>query len=499
MALQIEMFLADEAATSKLGEDIALALRPGDLIALGGDLGTGKTTLARALIRAVAGDPVLEVPSPTFTLVQPYETRIPIWHFDLYRLSGPEELEELGLPEALEAGAALVEWPERAVLPDSAVTLTLAHEGDGRRVTIRGSSPALDRIRRSLEIRGFLAAHGWGRAERRYLLGDASARAYETVHLAGEGPRIMMNSPPLVLGPPVRDGKPYAVIAHTAQTVSAFVAIDHALRDAGFAAPKIYAADLGRGFLLTEHLGSVPFLKEGEPVAERYAAAAGLLADMHRHSWPTHLEAKGAHHTIPPFDRDAMLIEVSLLTDWYLPYMTGAPATEVLRREFEALWNAALDRIATAEVSLLMRDFHSPNIVWREERTGNDRMGLLDFQDAMIGPTAYDLASLAMDARVTISPELEARTVEAYVAERRASPAPFDRAAFDLAYATMAAHRNSKILGGFVRLDRRDGKPFYLKHLPRIRDYVRRALRHPGLADLRAFYEGNGLLAEAGA
>jgi aminoglycoside/choline kinase family phosphotransferase len=193
-----------------------------------------------------------------------------------------------------------------------------------------------------------------------------------------------------------------------------------------------------------------------------------------------------------------MLIEVSLLTDWYLPYMTGGHATEEFRRDFETLWNAALDRIGGAETSLLMRDFHSPNIVWRDDRAGNDRLGILDFQDSMIGPTAYDLASLALDARVTISPEMEAATVDAYV-KARGEAGSFDRDMFALAYATMAAHRNSKILGGFVRLDRRDGKPIYLKHLPRIRNYARRALAHPGLSDLRIFYERNGLLAEEAA
>jgi len=494
MAARIELFLGDEAATERLGEDLALALRPGDLIALDGDLGAGKTTLARALIRAMAGDPALEVPSPTFTLVQAYETRIPIHHFDLYRLSDAQELEELGLSEALQSGAALVEWPERGKLP-AGITVRLEHEGESRRAIISGEGAAMARVSRSLAIRNFLNIHEWGDAERHYLLGDASARAYETVHLPGRPQRIVMNSPRLVLGPAVRAGKPYAIIAHTAQTVSAFVAIDHALREGGVSAPEIYAANLEQGFLLVEHLGNGPFLEDGKPVAERYMAAARLLADMHGHYWPTEIEIDGVRHEIPPFDRDAMLIEVSLLTEWYLPYMSGEPASDALKAEFEALWNAALDRIATTETSLLMRDYHSPNIVWRGDRHGNERLGILDFQDAMIGPTAYDVASLAMDARVTIPPDLEAATIEAYAAAR-ATSVTFDRKAFDLAYATMAAHRNSKILGGFVRLDRRDGKPVYLKHLPRIRDYVRRAFRHPALAELREFYERNGLLVE---
>lgn len=490
-----QVFLADEEATGRLGADLALALRAGDVLALRGDLGAGKTTLARALIRALAGDPHLEVPSPTFTLVQAYEARVPVAHFDLYRVGDPEELTELGFEAALRDGAVLIEWPERAGgrLPPGAATLTLAQDDGGRQATIDGSGDMMERIGRTLAIRRFLEHHGWGEAERRHLMGDASARSYETAHLPGQPVRIVMNAPPLVLGPPVKDGKAYAEIAHTARNVSAFVAIDGMLAGRGVTVPEIHAADLDDGFLLIEHLGSEPFLRDGAAVPERYIAAARLLAAMHGQAWPAIAEAGAVRHPIPPFDRPAQMIEVELLVDWYLPHMTGAPAPASLRAEFQRLWNAALDGVAGGETSILLRDYHSPNIIWRGDRQGHDRLGIIDFQDAMSGPTAYDLASLALDARVTIPPGLERDVVEAYAADRAAA-GQFDRDAFDHAYAVMAAHRNSKILGGFVRLDRRDGKPFYLKHLPRIRDYVRRTLAHPELTELRGFYEENRLL-----
>ena len=127
------------------------------------------------------------------------------------------------------------------------------------------------------------------------------------------------------------------------------------------------------------------------------------------------------------------------------------------------------------------------------ERSGTDRLGIIDFQDAMIGPAAYDVASLAQDARVTIPPELEQEIVEAYCAARERQ-GDFDRAGFEQAYAIMAAQRNTKILGIFVRLDQRDGKPHYLKHLPRIRDYVARSLRHPALGEVRDFYLRQGVV-----
>lgn len=523
----LERHLATEAETQRLGEDLALAIRPGDVLLLEGDLGAGKTTLARSLIRALAEEPALEVPSPTFTLVQSYDTPVPLSHFDLYRLADASELDELGLDEMLAEGAALVEWPERGDgrFPASAVRIALEHDGEGRRATLSGEGPVFDRLARSLQMRDFLERAGFGTARRTRFVADASARWYEIVDLPGTPRRVLMNSPRLVLGPPVRDGKPYAEIAHTAQSVAAFVALDRLLADAGMAVPEILAQDLERGFLLISHIGTESFLIDGQPVAERYAAAAALLAALHgieapgaveaavpppseankptlirtshgRRSWPSAVPvAPGVEHAIPPYDRDALLIEVELLPDWYVRALTGQPPEPELRKAYLELWNAALDRLAQAQYGLVLRDYHSPNIVWRGERSGHDRLGLLDFQDALIGPVAYDVASLAMDARVTVSKDIEALTVDTYVKAREAAGG-FDTELFRETYAIMAAQRNSKILGIFVRLNLRDGKPHYLRHLPRIRDYLRRALAHPSLAEMRDFYEANGFLKE---
>jgi tRNA threonylcarbamoyladenosine biosynthesis protein TsaE len=135
--------LADEVATERLGAALAARLRPRDVVALEGDLGAGKTTLARAILRAAARDPELIVPSPTFTLVEIYETPgASWWHFDLYRLEQPEQVFELGWEEARAEGVALVEWPERLgpLLPRERLTVRLAIEGDGRRATLEGES-----------------------------------------------------------------------------------------------------------------------------------------------------------------------------------------------------------------------------------------------------------------------------------------------------------------------------------------------------------------------
>ena len=486
--------LADEEATRRLGEDVAAMLVKGDVLALSGDLGMGKSTFARAVVRALAADPALDVPSPTFTLVQAYPGRVPVQHFDLYRLSSPDELEELGFSDAASEGAVLVEWPERAagMMPADAVSVALSERGAGRVAAISGPSGFMDRLRRSLAIRAFLGSAGLEAATRSFLVGDASARAYETVAVAGGEQLVLMNAPRRPDGPPIRDGKPYSRIAHLAESVTPFVAIAKVLRDHGFAAPQIPAADLDQGLLLVENLGSEGVLDaEGQPIPERYLASAEALAAMHRRAWPRSVAvADGVAHAIPDYDRGALAIETELVLDWYLPHVAGRAATDAERQAYGEAWHAAFDVLDRAEKSLVMRDYHSPNIIWRGDRDGLDRVGMIDFQDAVIGPSAYDVASLAMDARVTISPELEQATVEAYCAAR----GDFDIEGFHAAYAIMGAQRNSKILGIFVRLNMRDGKPGYMKHLPRIRDYVARSLRHPALEPVRAFYQKAGLL-----
>ncbi|SEP40007.1 tRNA threonylcarbamoyladenosine biosynthesis protein TsaE [Rhodospirillales bacterium URHD0017] len=135
--------LPDEAATERLGARLAQRLGPRDVVALQGGLGVGKTTLARAILRAASGDPALIVPSPTFTLVEVYDTRRgAFWHFDLYRLESPEQVFELGWEEARADGIALVEWAERlgGLLPSDRLTVTLAMEGEGRRADLQGDA-----------------------------------------------------------------------------------------------------------------------------------------------------------------------------------------------------------------------------------------------------------------------------------------------------------------------------------------------------------------------
>ncbi|WP_375464060.1 tRNA (adenosine(37)-N6)-threonylcarbamoyltransferase complex ATPase subunit type 1 TsaE [uncultured Methylobacterium sp.] len=499
-----EIVLPEEGATEDLGIFLSEFLMPSDLVALSGGLGGGKTTLARALIRELSGDPDLEVPSPTFTLIQPYDGRSgPIIHADLYRLRGPDELVELGFEEMTEGAITLVEWPERLPPRDGptlSVELSLRPEfGEGSRFArLTGTAGMRARLDRARAVRALLARSGWDAAERVLMQGDASSRAYERLTKPDGARAVLMVSPPRADGPPVRDGKPYSAIVKLAESVHAFVAVDRALRALGFSAPRIYGEDLDAGLLILEDLGTEPVVDASGPRPERYSEATRLLARLHATELPGILPvAEGIDHVLPAYDVEALLFETELLPEWYAPAIRSVTLSPEARAEFGALWAEALTGAVPARPTWTLRDYHSPNLIWLPERDGLERVGLIDFQDAVLGHPAYDVASLLQDARVDADAEFELRLLGLYARERRARDPAFDVGAFATAYALLAAQRATKILGIFARLDRRDGKPGYLAHLPRIEGYLARNLAHPALAPLRAWHEAHlpGLLA----
>jgi N-acetylmuramate 1-kinase len=493
------MTLPNEQAMAGLVADIAGALEPGDLVTLSGDLGAGKTTFARALIRHLAGDDTIEVPSPSFTLLQSYMLpRFTLVHADLYRLTGAAELAELGFDDLPEGAVMLLEWPDRAagLLPadrfDITFTLAPALGVEGRTVRLTGYGAFAARAERIGLIRAFLDEAGYASAQRQRMQGDASTRIFE--RLVNEGPTtVFMNAPPKPDGPPVRDGKPYSAIAHLAEDTIPYVAMAGGLRERNLSAPAILHADPVRGLIVMEDLGDdrVVAGDPPAPIAERYEAAVDLLISLHRRKLPDHLQvAPHFDYRLPRYDIEAFLIEAELLLDWYLPDSGGIPSAAV-RQSFVALWRDALAPALEAPPTWVLRDFHSPNLLWLPDREDVARIGVLDFQDALIGPAAYDVASLLQDARVDVPEDLEVALLSRYVRARLSDNGNFDTGAFTQLYATLAAQRATKILGIFARLNRRDGKSQYLRHMPRISNYLQRSLSHPALTALKTWYDAN--------
>jgi tRNA threonylcarbamoyl adenosine modification protein YjeE len=489
--------LPDEAATVSLAASVAKWMGAGDLITLSGDLGSGKTTFARAIIRALSGDDELEVPSPTFTLMQVYQGAVcPIVHADLYRIRNPEELAELGWEEAAEGALVLVEWPERAGELLNADRLDIAFRIDAARgpsfrtAILTGIGSLEARLSVNRAIHEMVERSGWSQAERQFMQGDASTRLYERLVKKNGESAILMTSPPRPDGPPVRYGKPYSAIARLAEDIRPFIAIDSGLRKLGLSAPEIIAYDLKTGLAVLEDFGFETIVdSQGHIVQERYAEGIAVLTKLHSATHPDVLPIQeGLDYSIPPYDVDALSIEVELLVDWYAPHIAKVALTSGAKSSFVNLWRHTLNEILAVPPTWSLRDFHSPNLLWLPEREGLERIGIIDFQDCVLGHPAYDVASLLQDARVTVPDEIELKLLGHYARLRREADPNFDLAAFARAYAILGAQRATKILGIFARLDKRDHKPQYLAHLPRIEKYLCKDLAHPALAELKSWY-----------
>jgi len=477
--------LESERATIRLAEDIAAAARAGDTILLQGGLGAGKTSLARAFIRAVAGAQGLEVPSPTFALRIDYPlSRLAVVHADLYRLGEPGEAEEIGLLDLPPEAALIAEWPEMGELsaPD-ALTVRLQVEGEGRRASLAGGGDWPERLRRSFQIRAFLDAGGHADAHRIPILGDASGRSYERIRDGADA--ILMNAPARQEGRPVWKGRSYDAVAHRALDLSAFLTVAGLLSARGVKVPAVFAENVPKGLLLVEDFGAEPIVTaERRPIMERYEAAVDLLARLHR----PHKSDARARQALPPYDEEALVIEASLFADHFAGTEAGSPLSGEERADFLETWRELFAQVEGGEKAIVLRDFHSPNIIWREGAKGTDRVGVIDFQDALIGHPAYDLASLCQDARADITEEEEEALVARYVAARRRASAGFDEEAFRAAYLILAAQRASKVLGAFARMSR-EGKPAYRAHMPRLLDRLKRDLNKPVLSPLRRCYQ----------
>lgn len=430
---------ADQDLTAALARMLAATARPGDTILLDGPVGAGKSHFARAFIRARQGEGAEDVPSPTFTLVQTYDDPLgtEIWHADLYRLSDPSELAELGLDEALDSAICLIEWPDRLDrLPEGAITVAIAAHADPDLRTITLIAPDAARV---AQRAAFLAGAGWGDARVRPLAGDASARRY--FRLTGTpGSAVLMDDPSRACGP--------------------FVAMTGWLRGHGFGAPAILAQDQGAGLLLVQDLGDdlVARVLDRDPgMAQRaYARITDLLVDLHRRPVPDF---------VAPLDGPVLADQAGLFAEWYPQGADIAPPIAALHARLAA----------DLPPVLALRDFHAENIIWR----GDAPLGLIDYQDAVACHPAYDLVSALQDARRDVDPAIEADCIGRYLAATGLDP---DR--FRAAYALLGAQRNLRILGIFARLCLRDGKPRYLDFMPRVWGYVQRNLTHPALAPL---------------
>jgi aminoglycoside/choline kinase family phosphotransferase len=305
----------------------------------------------------------------------------------------------------------------------------------------------------------FLARHGWGRAEIRPLAGDASFRRYFRVHRADGITAVLMDAPP------------------DREDIGPFLTVAGHLLDRGFAPPRPLAIDRTLGLLLLEDFGNRtmgPYVAEHpERERETYEAAVDILVRLADHRAPDDL---------PPYDDAAMTREVMLFPDWYAPAVGIEVDEAAYIGAWRSVWGGVLD-VAARHPVMVLRDYHADNLMVLRQ---GEQLGLLDFQDALAGHPAYDLESLLQGSgRYDVAPQLEEAMLARYCDRANVADPELFRAHYEI----LGAQRNTKILGIFTRLWKRDGKAHYLNMQPRVWSYFERNLAHPALAPVREWFD----------
>ncbi|MEQ8589619.1 MAG: phosphotransferase [Roseitalea porphyridii] len=310
----------------------------------------------------------------------------------------------------------------------------------------------------------FLARHGLSDAELKPLPADASPRSY--CRLPGQGQLLMEDR---------TDPVGYA----------AFIRLARHLRRLGLSAPRVFGSDPAVGLALIEDFGTNTYgrlLARGHDEQALYELAVDTLVHLHSH-------ADAADVSVPAYDRDLLLEEVSRFSHWFVPELAPRMDIADFDASFRAIWIDALKPIEAAPGTLVLRDFHVDNLMLLEDRPGVAACGLLDFQDGVTGAGEYDLASLLQDARRDLAPGLEQKMLDRYL-----DAAPSSCGTRDVIlhrYHLMAAQRHTRLMGQFIRLKNRDNKPGYLKFMPRVAAQMQAALDAAGLTDISGFLDAS--------
>lgn len=345
---------------------------------------------------------------------------------------------------------------------------------------------------RSSEIQEFLDKAGWGGAARTPLNADASTRRYERLRRKTET-AMLMDAPPLESQPcpPTADEDERlrlgwnAVSRLAASRVEAFAAVAGHLANLGLSAPALLDYDTSRGLALLEDLGDDLFadvIRRGGDEIALYTAAGDTLAAVHRARPPVVLPYRGGEWPVLTYDHLALSANLDLFVEWMPQRDLAMRMSEQTRLRWDRVRENLIGKTEDYPRALILRDTHAENLLWLPHRGGLARVGLLDFQDAVVGWGEWDMSMLLHDARRDVSPEAREAASRAYLDGMGVT-----RAAYDERLAVLGAMNVMRIMGIFARLVTRDRKPRYDEFQPRLRGLLNDTLSHPALAEMRDF------------
>ncbi len=464
---------------------LSSVLGKGDVITLNGQIGAGKTTFAKFLISNLTQTPIEEISSPTFNLYQTYEGEtLDVLHYDFYRIDSELELAEIDLDESYTDKICIIEWANKYpnILPKDRIEISIECKDQERYYKINPLGKCREAIDSLNKVEDFLDEHDIKFKEIKKLPGDASKRGYFRVSNSNKNLIVMdvtqendANGKTLMTG-----------------GIDDFITICEYLDSINVRVPKLIARNKINTLLLEEDLGECSYtgMVAKLDFRELYEPAIETLIHISNIKHPKNISTGPNPHYMRDFDLNIYLKEAGTFIDYYWPFVNGTFCGEDERQEFIEILSNLYSNLSD-DKTLMLRDFHSPNLLFLQNEKGLKKCAIIDFQDALLGHPLYDLVSLSNDARLTIDEGHEQYLIDLYKSSFCFNDFEFDKLSFMEQYQILGVQRSIKILGIFARLAIIDSNHNYIVHMPRVITYIKRILESGNLPELKYWLNKN--------
>lgn len=461
-----------------LARVISKILVKGDIVALIGEIGSGKTTFSKRLINELTSIHINEINSPTFNLYTIYDKNgVQVNHYDFYRVENSEDLLEIDLIESYKSGITIIEWADKYInaLKNDYIEVHLKEKKNHREYQVIGRGSFRQRIKNANSLEYFLDQTNLKINRQEDIKGDASKRKYHRLYTENSTLILMDSSQEKKIASPTK----------LSTSINDYIHICKYLEKINIRVPKLFYTDTENEYLIEEDFGDLQYSQvvSAGNFKELYQPAISTLLHITRINHPHDLEVDGMKYKIPEYDNMTYLNEIEIFIKFYWPYKKGHICSPSTQNEFMDIFNELLGKLSS-DKSLVLRDFHSPNLMFLNTEKNHRKCGVIDFQDALIGHPIYDLVSLSQDARVTITEEQENFLLEQYKVEFDYNNYNFDKSTIMDQYCILGAQRSLKILGIFARLSIIDNRNDYIGHMPRIINYIRKNMKNSNLSNL---------------
>jgi len=447
---------------------IAPIFEKGDLLALNGEIGSGKTTLSKHLINYLTETRIDEVNSPTFNLCQTYSKQdLTISHYDFYRLDSLQEIEDLDISDSIKNNFTIIEWANKfsSILPKDHIEIQIKNKSHEREYKILFHGKYTKKITNHKNRLSFLSNSNCNFKKITNMKGDASNRKYYRVNDSKKNFVLMDASEDSIKK------------TTTSKTITDFIVFGKYLEKIGLRVPKIYRFDIQKQLILEEDLGLTTYneLYSKLSFEDLITPAIESLLILVHSNYRNINDLDGRAFQPHNFDEKVFINESKIFIDYYWPIVKNSICPEEEKFKFLSIMEQIYLDLST-DKTLILRDYHSPNLHYLQNEKGHRKCAIIDFQDALLGHPLYDLVSLAQDARFTISEDKERYIIDAFKDKFLFNDFQLSRSSFNEQYQILAIQRSLKILGIFARLSLLEGKNNYIIHMPRVVNYIRRSM-----------------------